>query len=43
MVAGKLLDLIGLLVDNIRGIADVVVDKLLIGLVDKWGEEEDGG
>jgi hypothetical protein len=43
VVAGKLLDLLGLLVDNIGGIVDVVVDELFIRLVYEWAEEEDGG
>lgn len=43
MVAGELLDLISLLVDNVGGIGDVVVDELLVGLVDERCKEEDGG
>lgn len=41
MVAGELLDLFGLLVDNVGGVLDVVVNELLIRLVDEWAEEED--
>ncbi len=43
MVAGKLLDLLGLGVDHIRGVLEMVVDELLVRLVDKGAEEEDGG
>lgn len=43
MVAGQLLDLFGLLVDDVGGVCEVVVDKLLICLVDEGCEEEDGG
>lgn len=42
MVAGEVLDLLALLVDNIGGIGNVVIDKLLVGLVDEGCEEEDG-
>ncbi len=40
MVAGKLFDLFSLLVDNVGGIVNVVVDKLFVRLVDKRGKEE---
>jgi hypothetical protein len=43
VVAGQLLDLLRLCVDQIGGILEVVVDELLIRLVDERGEEEDGG
>lgn len=43
VMAGELLDLFGLLVDDMGGILDVVIDELLVGLVDEWGKEEDGG
>lgn len=43
VVAGELLDLRGLLVDNAGGIVDVAVDEFLVGLVDERGKEEDGG
>ena len=43
MVAGELLDLLGLLVDDVRSILEVVVDELLICLVNERAEEEDRG
>ena len=43
MVAGELLDLFGLLVDNVGGVLDVVVNEFFIRLVDKRAEEEDRG
>lgn len=42
-MAGEVLDLDGLLVDDGRGFGEVGIDELLVGLVDQWGEEEDGG
>jgi hypothetical protein len=42
VVACELLDLLGLLVDHVGGVLEVVVDKLLVGLVDERAEEEDG-
>jgi hypothetical protein len=43
VVAGELLDLLGLLVNNAGSIRDVVVNELLVGLVDEGRNEEDGG
>ena len=43
VVARELLDLLGLCVDHVGGILEVVVDELLVRLVDERGEEEDGG
>lgn len=42
MLAGELLYLLGLLVDDGRGFGEVGIDELLVGLVDQWGDEEDG-
>jgi len=42
-MAGELLDLLGLGVDHIGSVLEVVVDELLVCLVDKRGEEEDRG
>lgn len=42
MVACKLLDLFGLLVDNGGDIREVGIDELLVGFVDKRCDEEDG-
>ena len=42
-MACELLDLLGLLVDDVGGVCEVVVDKLLVGLIDKWTKEENGG
>jgi hypothetical protein len=42
VVACELLDLLGLLVDHVGGVLEVVVDKLLVGLIDERAEEEDG-
>jgi len=41
VVGSEVSDLLGLLVHNIGGIVDVVVNELLVGLVDKRSEEED--
>lgn len=41
MVAGNLLDLLSLLVDDVGDVGKVVVDELLVGLVEE-GAEEDG-
>jgi len=38
----NLLDLLGLLVDDGRGFGKVGIDEFLVGLVDQWGEEENG-
>jgi hypothetical protein len=43
MVASELLDLLGLGVDDVGCVLDVVVDKLLVGLVDERGEEDNRG
>lgn len=43
VLAGELLDLLSLLVDNIGGILKVVVDELLVRLVDERSEKEDRG
>jgi hypothetical protein len=43
MVAGELLDLLGLGVDDVGCVLDVVVDELLVRLVDERGEEDDRG
>lgn len=43
VVAGDLSHLLGLLVDDARGIVEVVVNELLVGLVDKRAEEQDRG
>jgi len=43
MVASELLDLLGLGVDDVGCVLDVVVDELLIRLVDERGEEDDRG
>jgi len=43
VVASEFLDLLGLLVNNGRCVGDLVIDELLVGLVDKRSEEEDGG
>ena len=43
VVAGELLDLLGLLVDNVGGVGNVVIDELLVSLVDERSKEEDGG
>jgi hypothetical protein len=42
-MASELLDLLGLGVDHIGGILEMVVDELLVRLVDERSEEEDGG
>ena len=42
-MAGDLLDLLGLLVDNLRDAGEVVIDQLLVSLVDEWAEEESRG
>ena len=39
-MAGDLLDLLGLLIDDLRDVGEVVIDKLLVSLVDEWAEEE---
>jgi hypothetical protein len=43
MVASELLDLLGLGVDDVGCVLDVVVDELLVRLVDERGEEDDRG
>lgn len=43
MLAGEGLDLLGLIVDDLGGAGEVVIDELLVGLVDKGSKEEDGG
>lgn len=43
MLAGKGLDLLGLITDNLCSIGEVVIDKFLVGLVDKGSKEEDRG
>ena len=43
MMARKILDLLGLLVDNVGSLFELAIDQLLVGLVDERGEEEDGG
>ena len=43
MVACELLHLLGLLVDDVGGILEVVVDELLVSLVDERRQEENGG
>jgi hypothetical protein len=40
-VARKLLNLLGLLVDNIGNVGNMGINKLLVGLVDERCEEED--
>ena len=40
-MAGELLDLLSLLVDDAGGVIDVVINEVLIGLVDEWCQEED--
>ena len=42
MLTRKRLDLVGLFVGNVGNLGEVVIDKLLVGLVDQWGEEKDG-
>ena len=42
-MGSELLDLLGLLVDDVGRISDVVVDELLVRLVDERCEEEDRG
>jgi hypothetical protein len=42
-VASELLDLLGLGVDDVGCVLDVVVDELLVRLVDERGEEDDRG
>lgn len=39
VVACKLLNLLSLLIYNVRSMTDVVVDDLLVGNVDEWDEE----
>ena len=39
-MAGDLLDLLGLLIDDLRDVGEVVIDQLLVSLVDEWAEEE---
>lgn len=41
VVASELLDLLGLLVDNIGGVGDVVIDELLVGFVNERSHEQD--
>jgi len=43
MLAGESLDLLALLVDNLGGIGNVMVNELLVHLVDEGSQEEDGG
>jgi hypothetical protein len=43
LLSSNLLNLLGLLVDDGRNLADLLIDDLLVGLVDEWGEEQDGG
>lgn len=43
MLGGQVLDLDGLLVDDVGCVVQVVVNELLVGLVDEGSEEEDGG
>jgi hypothetical protein len=43
MVAGEFLDLLGLGVDDVGCVLDVVVNQLLVRLVDERGEEDDRG
>ena len=42
-MASELLDLLGLGVDDVGCVLDVVVDELLVRLVDERGEEDDRG
>ena len=42
-MASELLDLLGLLIYNTGGMGNLIVDKLLVGLVNERSEEEDGG
>lgn len=41
VVAGEILNLLGLLVDDVGSMLKLTVDQLLVGLVDEGGEEED--
>jgi len=43
VVASKILDLLGLLVDDVGGMGKLAVNQLLVGLVDERCEEDDGG
>jgi len=43
MVTGELLNLLGLLVDDVGDFGDVVVNHFLVVLVDKGCEEDDEG
>lgn len=43
VLSSERLDLVCLLVGDVLGIVDVVVDKLLVVLVDQWREEYNGG
>ncbi len=43
VLTGERLDLLGLGVDNVRGIGKVVIDELLVRLVDERSEEENRG
>jgi hypothetical protein len=43
VVASQLLDLLGLLIDDLGGLDDLCVDDFLVGLVGEGGEENDGG
>lgn len=42
-MAGKLSDLFGLLVGNIRSLVEVLIDDLLVRLIDKRREEQNEG
>jgi hypothetical protein len=43
MVAGEILDLLGLLVDDVGSMLKLAVNQLFVGLVNEGSKEEDGG
>jgi hypothetical protein len=43
VVACDLPDLLGLLVDDVRDVVEVVIDQLPVGLVDEGGDENGRG
>lgn len=42
-MACDLLDLLGLLVDDVRDVVEVVIDQLAVGLVDEGSDENGRG